>query len=112
MLFDIHELDWDGGLCEPLGVEPASLPRACPSAHVYGETSEFGGSVPVAGIAGDQQSALYGQACHDPGLGKNTYGTGSFVLENAGQGIPAPAEGPLTTIAWGVEGRVAYAPER
>ena len=78
---------------------------------MYGETSEFGGSVPVAGIAGDQQAALYGQACHEPGLGKNTYGTGSFVLENAGAEAPEPAEGLLTTIAWGVDGRVDYALE-
>ena len=77
-------LDWDPELCEILGVDPASLPEPAPSASVYGETSEFGGSVPVAGIAGDQQAALYGQACHSPGLGKNTYGTGSFVLQNAG----------------------------
>jgi glycerol kinase len=67
--------------------------------------------VPVAGIAGDQQAALYGQACHEPGLGKNTYGTGSFVLENAGADAPDPAEGLLTTIAWGVDGRVDYALE-
>jgi glycerol kinase len=65
----------------------------------------------VAGIAGDQQAALYGQACHEPGLGKNTYGTGSFVLENAGAEVPAPAEGLLTTIAWGVGERVDYALE-
>ena len=88
-----------------------ALPEPCPSAHVYGETSEFGGSVPVAGIAGDQQAALYGQGCHSPGLGKNTYGTGSFVLLNAGAEPPAPEEGLLTTIAWGVDGRVDYALE-
>ena len=67
--------------------------------------------MPVAGIAGDQQAALYGQACHSPGLGKNTYGTGSFVLENAGGTAPAPVDGLLTTVAWGVEGRVDYALE-
>ena len=78
---------------------------------MFGETTEFGGSVPVAGIAGDQQAALYGQACHEAGLGKNTYGTGSFVLENAGGEPPEPAEGLLTTIAWGVDGRVDYALE-
>ena len=85
LLFDIRRLAWDEELCEILGVPPGSLPEPLPSAHVYGETTEFGGSVPVAGIAGDQQAALYGQACHSPGLGKNTYGTGSFVLENAGR---------------------------
>ncbi|HET8673361.1 MAG TPA: glycerol kinase GlpK [Thermoleophilaceae bacterium] len=111
MLFDIHALDWDGELCELLGVRPESLPRACPSAYVYGETSEFGGSVPVAGVAGDQQAALYGQACHEPGLGKNTYGTGSFVLQNAGGEAPEPHEGLITTLAWGVAGRVDYAIE-
>jgi glycerol kinase len=111
LLFDIRERRWDPDLCELLGVDERSLPEPCPSAHVYGETSEFGGSVPVAGIAGDQQAALYGQACHEPGLGKNTYGTGSFVLENAGAEAPDPAKGLLTTIAWGVDGRVDYALE-
>jgi glycerol kinase len=111
MLFDIRKRDWDGELCELLGVAPDSLPRACPSAHVYGETSEFGGSVPVAGIAGDQQAALYGQACHAEGDGKNTYGTGSFVLQNAGTTAPDAHEGLITTIAWGVNERVDYAIE-
>jgi glycerol kinase len=111
MLFDIHRLDWDGELCELLGVPRDSLPSACPSAQVYGETSEFGGSVPVAGIAGDQQAALYGQACHEPGLGKNTYGTGSFVLQNAGTDAPEAHEGLVTTVAWGVNDRVDYAIE-
>jgi glycerol kinase len=111
LLFDIHRLEWDRELCELLGVDPVSLPEPCPSAHVYGETTELGGSVPVAGIAGDQQAALYGQACHSPGLGKNTYGTGSFVLENAGGQAPEPVAGLLTTVAWGVQERVDYALE-
>ncbi len=111
LLFDIRERRWDPELCDLLGVDPGSLPEPCPSAHVYGETSEFGGSVPVAGIAGDQQAALYGQACYETGLGKNTYGTGSFVLQNAGGDMPEPAEGLLTTIAWGVGERVDYALE-
>ena len=111
MLFDIRTLRWDTDLCELLGVPPASLPEPRPSAEVYGETAEFGGSVPVAGIAGDQQAALYGQACHERGLGKNTYGTGSFVLQNAGTELPEPSEGLLTTVAWGVGGRVDYALE-
>ena len=85
LLFDIGGLRWDPELCELLGVPPGSLPEPRPSADVYGETAEFGGSVPVAGIAGDQQAALYGQACHEAGMGKNTYGTGSFVLQNAGR---------------------------
>jgi glycerol kinase len=111
LLFDIRERRWDEELCDLLGVDPRSLPEPRPSAHVYGETSVFGGSVPVAGIAGDQQAALYGQACYEPGLGKNTYGTGSFVLQNAGADLPDPAEGLLNTIAWGVGDRVDYALE-
>ncbi|HWH43973.1 MAG TPA: glycerol kinase GlpK [Thermoleophilaceae bacterium] len=111
LLFDITKREWDPELCDLLGVDSSSLPEALPSAHVYGETSEFGGSVPVAGVAGDQQAALYGQACHEPGLGKNTYGTGSFVLENAGTDPPPVCEGLLNTIAWGVDGRVDYALE-
>jgi glycerol kinase len=111
LLFDIARLRWDDALCELLGVPPDALPEPCPSAHVYGETSEFGGRVQVAGIAGDQQAALYGQGCHGAGLGKNTYGTGSFVLLNAGPEPPAPEEGLLTTVAWGVDGRVDYALE-
>ena len=111
LLFDIGELAWSEELCELLGVPLESLPEPCPSAQVYGETTEFGGSVPVAGIAGDQQAALYGQACLEAGLGKNTYGTGSFVLQNAGGELPPPAEGLLTTVAWGVDGRVDYALE-
>ena len=111
LLFDIRDLGWDEELCELLGVPPSSLGEPVPSAEIYGETEAFGGSVPVAGIAGDQQAALYGQACHEAGLGKNTYGTGSFVLENAGGDPPDPAEGLLTTVAWGVAGRVDYALE-
>jgi glycerol kinase len=112
MLFDIRRLDWDDELCDLLSVQPDSLPRACPSAHVYGETQEFGGNkVPVAGIAGDQQAALYGQACQEQGEGKNTYGTGSFVLQNAGATAPDPHEGLITTVAWGVNERVDYAIE-
>jgi glycerol kinase len=111
LLFDIGGLRWDPELCDLLGVPPAGLPEPRPSADVYGETAEFGGSVPVAGIAGDQQAALYGQACHEAGMGKNTYGTGSFVLQNAGGDLPEPSEGLLTTVAWGVDGRVDYALE-
>ncbi len=111
LLFDIRRLSWDPELCDVLGVDPASLPEPAPSASVLGTTAELGGSVPVAGIAGDQQAALYGQACHTAGLGKNTYGTGSFLLQNAGAEAPPPADGLLTTVAWGVEGRVDYALE-
>jgi len=111
LLFDTQKLAWDEELCELLGVPTDSLPEPCPSAHIYGETEVFGGSVPVAGIAGDQQAALYGQACHEPGQGKNTYGTGSFVLQNAGSERPPVEEGLLTTVAWGVGDRVDYALE-
>ena len=109
LLFDIHERRWDPELCEILSVDPASLPEPRGSAEVVGETEEFGGSVPLAGMAGDQQAALYGQACHEPGLGKNTYGTGSFVLQHAGAEAPKPHGGLLTTIAAGAE--PAYAVE-
>ena len=111
MLFDIRRQEWDGELCELLGVDPAQLPEARPSAGVFGTTKEFGGEVPVAGIAGDQQAALFGQACHAAGEGKNTYGTGSFVLLNAGTECPDPAEGLLTTVAWGIGDEVDYALE-
>ena len=111
MLFDIRKLAWDAQLCELIGVDPRRLPEPLPSAQIYGMTSEFGGKVPVAGIAGDQQAALFGQACHHAGMAKNTYGTGSFVLLNAGTEAPAPGEGLLSTIAWGLEGEVTYALE-
>jgi glycerol kinase len=99
MLFDIRRLAWDEELCALLGVDPEQLPEPLPSAHVYGTTSEFGGEVPVAGIAGDQQAALFGQACHQPGTAKNTYGTGSFVLLNTGPEAPDPVDGLLATVA-------------
>jgi glycerol kinase len=111
LLFNIHDLSWDRELCELLSVEADSLPDPLPSAHVYGETSEFGGKVPVAGIAGDQQAALYGQACHAEGEGKNTYGTGSFLLQNSGTEAPELKRGVLTTVAWGVKDEVDYAVE-
>lgn len=111
LLFDIRKLAWDPDLCGLLGVDPDTLPEPMPSAHVYGTTTVFGGEVPVAGIAGDQQAALFGQACHAPGDAKNTYGTGSFVLLNAGTHAPEPQEGLLTTVAWGLEDEVDYALE-
>jgi glycerol kinase len=111
LLFDIRKLAWDEELCELLGVDPKSLPEPVPSSEVYGTTSVFGGEVPVAGIAGDQQAALFGQACQQPGETKNTYGTGSFVLLNTGADAPEPQEGLLTTVAWGLGGEVAYALE-
>ncbi len=111
MLFDIRKLAWDEELCALLGVDPARLPEPLPSAHVYGTTTEFGGEVPVAGIAGDQQAALFGQACHRAGTAKNTYGTGSFVLLHTGSEAPEPAEGLLTTVACSTGEEPAYALE-
>ena len=112
MLFDIGRLEWDAELCGLLGIDPGRLPEALPSTSVFGVTGEFGGEVPVAGIAGDQQAALFGQApdC-SPGTAKNTYGTGSFVLLNAGGEMPPPAEGLLTTLAASPDGAAAYALE-
>jgi glycerol kinase len=111
MLFDVHELAWDAELCELLGVDPERLPEPLPSCHVYGTTAEFGGEVPVAGIAGDQQAALFGQACHAAGEAKNTYGTGSFVLLHTGSQAAAPGEGLLATVACGTGEGPAYALE-
>jgi glycerol kinase len=114
MLFDIHELAWSDELCDLFGVPVKSLPDAARSAEPYGETSPdafFGATVPVSGIAGDQQAALFGQACVRPGLGKNTYGTGSFVLLNAGAEAPPASAGLVTTIAWKLGERADYALE-
>jgi glycerol kinase len=111
MLFDIRELRWDPDLCELLGVDPARLPEPVPSAQAYGRTGELGGEVPVAGIAGDQQAALFGQACLEAGTAKNTYGTGSFVLLNTGREVADPGEGLLATVAWGLERETDYALE-
>ncbi len=112
MLFDIRKLAWDEELCGLLGIDRGSLPEPVPSAHVYGTTSVFGGEVPVAGIAGDQQAALFGQACQEAGETKNTYGTGSFVLLNTGREPADPGEGLLATLAWGIgDEKVDYALE-
>jgi glycerol kinase len=111
MLFDIHRLAWDEEICDLLGVDPARLPEPLPSAHRYGTTSEFGGEVPVTGVAGDQQAALFGQACHVAGSAKNTYGTGSFVLLNTGEEAPQPPSGLLATVACGTDEVRAYALE-
>jgi glycerol kinase len=95
-----------------LGVDPDRLPEPLPSSGTFGTTTEFGGDVPVAGISGDQQAALFGQACHDAGTAKNTYGTGSFVLLNTGAAAPPPVDGLLTTVACASGGEgVAYALE-
>jgi glycerol kinase len=109
LLFNIHTLDWDEDLLRVLNVPRALLPSVRGCAEVYGETSEFGGSVPIAGIAGDQQAALFGQVCFDLGEAKNTYGTGCFLLVNAGQHPPAIGEGLLTTVAWRLGQQTTYA---
>ena len=114
MLVDIAAGTWDEELLELFGIPAAALPRIVPSSGAVGTVRDeaLGGHAPpLAGIAGDQQAALFGQACVDPGLGKNTYGTGSFVLQNAGYTVPAPAEGLLGTVAWGIGDRRAYALE-
>ena len=111
MLFDIHRLAWEEELCGLLGVDPARLPEPRPSSSHFGTTTEFGGEVPVAGVAGDQQAALFGQACHQPGMAKNTYGTGSFVLLNTGTEPPPAPEGLLATVAAGTGDGVPYALE-
>ncbi|MGQ7248940.1 glycerol kinase GlpK [Halomonas sp. V046] len=114
MLFDIHRLTWDQRMLEALNIPPALLPEVRPSSEVYGTTGSemFGGAeIPIAGIAGDQQAALFGQACFDKGMVKNTYGTGCFLLMNTGD-TPVPStSGLLTTIAWGLDGKVTYALE-
>ncbi|MFI4984475.1 MAG: glycerol kinase GlpK [Solirubrobacterales bacterium] len=114
LLYDIVAGRWDPELLELLGVPAVALPRVLPSAGVLGETRPealHGHAVPVAGVAGDQQAALFGQACVDPGMGKNTYGTGSFVLLNAGFTAPSPKPGLLSTVAWGIGGSTTYALE-
>ncbi len=114
MLFDIDRGRWDPELLELFGVPERALPEVRTSCGTIGVTraeAMHGHRVPVTGAAGDQQAALFGQACLDPGLGKNTYGTGSFVLQNAGYRSPAAVEGLLSTVAWGIGDRLTYAVE-
>ena len=114
LMYDIHERCWDDELLEMLGVPRCMLPEVRPSSEVYGVTAarHFSGStLPIAGIAGDQQAALFGQACFEPGMAKNTYGTGCFMLMNTGDEAVASHHGLLTTIAWGIDGSVEYALE-
>ncbi|TVR86851.1 MAG: glycerol kinase [Spirochaetaceae bacterium] len=114
LMFNIKTLDWDDKLLGELGVPRSMLPKVRPSSEVYGETdaSTFGGAkIPVAGAIGDQQGALFGQACFENGMAKNTYGTGSFVLMNTGTERVPSKTGLLTTIAWGLNNKVEYALE-
>jgi glycerol kinase len=111
LLYDITRGEWDEELLELFGVPLRSLPRVATSSGELGTASLHGHTVPVAGVAGDQQAALFGQGCTDPGLGKNTYGTGSFVLVNGGMTAPPAVEGLLGTVAWGIGPRLTYALE-
>ena len=114
LLYDIYRREWSDDLLDTFGVPRSILPQVRPSSGRFGETDPdafFGVRVPVSGIAGDQQSALFGQACFTPGMLKNTYGTGSFVLMNLGDEAPEPPQGLLVTLACGPEGNVAYALE-
>ena len=114
LMYNIHDLQWDDELLEMLTVPKSMLPEVRPSSEVYGHTVDyhfFGQNVPIAGVAGDQQAALFGQACFSEGMAKNTYGTGCFMLMNTGEKAVASEHGLLTTIAWGLNGKVEYALE-
>lgn len=113
MLFNINTLQWDEEILELLNIPASMLPKVKPSSYIYGETdpSYFGGRILIGGAAGDQQSALFGQACFHPGEAKNTYGTGCFLLMNTGERPVFSQNGLLTTIAWGIDGKVNYALE-
>ncbi|HTF16448.1 MAG TPA: glycerol kinase GlpK [Chryseolinea sp.] len=111
MLFDIHTLSWDKVMLQALDIPEQLLPQVMPSASSFGTCEIDGVSIPIAGVAGDQQAALFGQACFEPGMAKNTYGTGCFMLMNTGHKFQASKHGLITTIAWGIEGRVEYALE-
>jgi len=114
MMFNIKTLQWDDKMLQVLGIPKSMLPEVKPSSCIYGTTDEntFGGArIPIAGIAGDQQAALFGQTCFEAGDVKNTYGTGCFMLMNTGEKIIHSKNGLLTTIAWGLNGKVTYALE-
>ena len=113
LMFNINTLKWDEKLCEQLEVPMSMLPEARPSSGNFGASDPefFGGSIKIAGVAGDQQAALFGQTCFEPGMAKNTYGTGCFMLMNVGDKPIYPNNGLLTTIAWGLDGKVEYALE-
>lgn len=113
LLFNIHTLQWDDEILTELNIPKSMLPEVRPSSYVYGnaDAEYLGGEVPIAGIAGDQQAALFGQCCFDSGMVKNTYGTGCFILMNTGEKAVTSQNGLLTTIAWGLDGKVEYALE-
>lgn len=113
-MYNIHDLKWDEELLEILQVPRSMLPDVRSSSEVYGKTAPhhfFGHEVPIAGAAGDQQAALFGQECFEKGMAKNTYGTGCFMLMNTGEKAVKSEHGLLTTIAWGLNGKVEYALE-
>ncbi|MBM7699979.1 glycerol kinase GlpK [Kurthia huakuii] len=114
LMYNIYDLQWDDELLAMLTVPKSMLPEVRPSSEVYGHTASkhfFGQEVPIAGIAGDQQAALFGQACFEQGMVKNTYGTGCFMLMNTGEKAVRSEHGLLTTLAWGIDGKVTYALE-
>jgi glycerol kinase len=114
MLYNIGELQWDAELCELLEVPQSMLPEVRSSSEIFTKTAKsifFGAEIPIAGAAGDQQCALFGQACFHKGMAKNTYGTGCFMLLNTGEQMVRSGNGLLTTIAWGLDGKVTYALE-
>jgi glycerol kinase len=114
LMMDLQSLDWDDGLLEPLEVPRAVLPEIVPSSQIYGHTDGLDflpDGIPIAGMAGDQQAALFGQACFDPGQSKCTYGTGAFILENIGNSPLPSKHGLLTTVAWQLNGQTSYALE-
>lgn len=111
MLYNIRELKWDEQLLTALQVPRSILPDVKPSGAIFGRAILGRHSIPIAGVAGDQQAALFGQACFDPGMAKNTYGTGCFMLMNTGTKIQLSKNGLITTIAWGLDGKVEYALE-
>ena len=113
MMFNINTLEWDNDILSELDIPGSLLPQVKPSSCIYGESDSqfFGGPIPVSGAAGDQQAALFGQTCFTPGEAKNTYGTGCFLLMNTGEKPVFSSNGLVTTIAWGLDGKVEYALE-
>ncbi len=113
MLFDIKKLDWDNNLLELFNIPRQILPQVVDNSSIVGYTTEnlFGKEIPIASPIGDQQSALFGQLCTEPGMAKNTYGTGCFILMNTGTNAFNSKKGLLTTLAWGIDGKINYAVE-